>query len=506
MLFKHFVEYSHKVKEVSSKKAKIDIIAQYLGKLEREEAEIGISFISGRIRQGRLNLAWKGLSGLLNVGPNLPVKSPSLKEVDVVLSRAQSVRGRSKVEALRPLFASLSANERKFLVMLILGDIQQGAGEGLVKKALVRFFDAEDSAIEHAHMLIPELGKLFVHLLDKGKVGLKNIGISIFKPVKPMLAQTAESVDDVLKEHGNFALEHKLDGVRIQIHKSGTRVKIFSRHLKEITMHFPELVDVAKTIPVEEFILDGEAIGIDKDGQQLPFQVLAKRTTRKRDINTVKKKIRVIPQFFDVLYTDGHDCMSMSYKERSKILSNMIVKTHFLTQRAIPHNRADAKTFFEDALAKGNEGIMVKLLDSAYKAGKRGKLWFKIKKAHTIDCVILAAEWGHGRRTGWLSNLHLGVLDETNSKYLMVGKTFKGLTDEMMRWLTEHLQNIKVHENTWAIYVKPEIVVEVAFNEVQTSPKYDSRIALRFARVKAIRHDKKPNEINTILDLENLMR
>ncbi len=504
MLFKHLVEYSRKIKEVSSIKAKIDVITTYLSKLKREEAEVGVNFISGRIRQGRLNLAWKGLSGLLNARLKRPLKSPSLKEVDVFLSRTQSARGKSKIEVLRPLFASLSRNERKFLVMLILGDVQQGAGEGFVKKALVRFFDVEDSALESASMLIPDIGKLFVHLLDKGKAGLRNIGIHIFTPIKPMLAQTAESVDDVFREYGDFALEHKLDGVRIQVHKSSQVVKIFSRHLKDITVHFPELVDVAKNIPVEECILDGEAIGIAEDGKPLPFQILAKRTTRKKDIDTMKKKIRVIPQFFDVLYKDGYDCMSQPYKERSKILDDMVVNRSFLTHRVLPHNRTEGRTFFEDALSKGNEGIMVKLLDSAYKAGKRGKLWFKIKKAHTIDCVILAAEWGHGRRTGWLSNLHLGVLDETKSKYLMVGKTFKGLTDEMMRWLTEHLQAIQVYKDTWTVYVKPEIVVEVAFNEVQTSSRYDSRIALRFARVKTIRHDKEPSEINTISDVEML--
>jgi len=506
MLFKKLVEYSREIKRVSSRNAKIDIITQFLGGLDREEAEIGVNYIAGSVRQGRLNLAWKGLSELMHISLIQPVKSPNLLEVDEFLSKTQSARGRSKIQVLRPLFMRLSTQEREYLAMLILGGVQQGAGEGLVKKALSQFFDTDDSAIEYGYMHKPNIGKLFEYLLQKGKAGIRNLGTQIFSPVRPMLAQTAESVEEVFREYNDFALEHKLDGIRIQVHKGGDVVKIFSRHLKEITMHFPELVDCAKTLPVDEVILDGEAIGITRDGRPLPFQLLAKRTTRKKGIDNIKKSIRVIPQFFDILYQEGHDYISLPYRERWEILGRMITNKRFLTHRVLARSKVQGETFFEDALSKGSEGVMVKLLDSQYKAGKRGKLWFKIKRANTVDCVILAAEWGHGRRTGWLSNLHLGILDETRSRFLMVGKTFKGLSDEMMRWLTEHLQRIKVHEDTWTIYVKPEIVVEVAFNEVQTSPKYDSRVALRFARVKTIRHDKAPYEINTILDLETFMK
>lgn len=506
MLFKKVVEYSREIKKVSSRNAKVDIITQFLRELDREEAEIGVNYISGSVRQGRLNLAWKGLSELMHVSHVEPVKSPNLLEVDEYLSKTQSVRGKLKIQNLRPLFMRLSAQERKYLVMLIVGDVQQGAGEGFVKKALAQFFETDDAAIEYAYMHKPNIGELFEYLLRKGKAGIENLGIQIFSPVRPMLAQAAESIEEVFRECSDFALEHKLDGIRIQIHKKGDCVKIFSRHLKDITVHFPELVDSAKTLPVDEAILDGEAIGIARDGKLLPFQLLAKRTTRKKDIDGIRKSIRVIPQFFDVLYKEGHDYTSLPYRERWELLNDMIVNKHFLTQRMLPRSKVQGKTFFENALKKGSEGVMVKLLDSHYKAGKRGKLWFKVKRANTIDCVILAAEWGHGRRTGWLSNLHLGILDETQSKFLMVGKTFKGLSDDMMRWLTEHLQRIKVHEDTWTVYVKPEIVVEIAFNEVQTSPKYDSRVALRFARVKTIRHDKKPYEINTILDLEMFMK
>ncbi len=502
MLFKKLVEYSSRVRKVSSRNTKIAIISTFLARLKREEAEIGVNFIAGGIRQGKLNLAWKGLSQLMEISSNELDRPPQLAEIDRFLEQTKAVRGMKKVKILYPLFQRLNAREKKYLVSLILGEVQQGAGEGLVKMAIARFFNSEDSDIERAYMHIPDIGKLFVYLLEKGKSGIHNLGVKVFTPVKPMLAQIADSVEDMFREYDDFALEHKLDGIRIQVHKKSDAVKIFSRHLKDITVHFPELVEVAHDIPVDEFILDGEAIGIDEQGKPLPFQILAKRTTRKRDINRMREKICVIPQFFDVLYSEGTDVTSNPYAERWKILSTMIKSKDYLAPRALPLNKDDGKKFFEHALVKGSEGIMVKLLNSSYSAGKRGKFWFKIKRAHTIDCVILAAEWGHGRRTGWLSNLHLGILNETRTKYLMVGKTFKGLTDTMMKWLTENLRKIKVHEDSWTVYVKPEIVVEVAFNEAQKSPRYDSGLALRFARVKQIRQDKGSDEINTILDLQ----
>lgn len=220
----------------------------------------------------------------------------------------------------------------------------------------------------------------------------------------------------------------------------------------------------------------------------------------------MKDKVPVLPHFFDILYYNGDDLTSKQYRERWKLLNEMIRTKDYIAMRTLPRNKRSAKRFLEKSVARGNEGVMVKLLDSPYRPGKRGKFWLKIKRTHTVDCVILAAEWGHGRRRGWLSNLHLGVLDETQTKFLMVGKTFKGLTDAMLAWLTKNLPRYKVHEDSWTVYVKPEVVVEIAFNEVQKSPKYDSGVALRFARVKRIRDDKKPSEINTITDLEKLAK
>jgi DNA ligase-1 len=506
MLFKKLVDYSDTLKKVSSRNAKIDVIIDLLGKLNSKEAEIGVGYIAGRVKQGRLNIAWKGLSQLLKAPASKIQRSPHVIEIDVYLEEAKSARGREKIKVLEPLFARLSSLEQKYLVSLILGDVQQGAGEGLVKIAIARFFDLTEGDIEHACMHEPDIGKLFVHLLKKGKSGVKDLGIKIFSPVNPMLAEISESLEDIFREYADFAIEHKLDGIRIQLHRRGDDVKIFSRHLKDITAHFPDLVDVARTLPASEYILDGEAIGIGNDGRPLPFQILAKRTTRKKDIDLLKKQVPVIPKFFDILFIEGDDLTTVEYSERWNVLRNSIRDKNFLAGRTLPVNKNDGLKFLEDSLMNGNEGVMVKLLNSPYRAGKRGKFWFKIKGAHTIDCVILAAEWGHGRRTGWLSNLHLGVLDETKKRFLMVGKTFKGMTDKMLAWLTENLQKIKVHEDQWIVYVKPEVVIEIAYNEVQKSSKYDSGFALRFARVRKIRDDKKPYEINTILDLEKFAK
>ncbi len=505
MIFKVLVEYSCRLRKTSSRNEKVDIIADFLRQLTQKDAAIGVSYISGRIRQGRLNITWKGLSELLNC--TLTTKrTPNLIQIDRYLEKTVTAKGREKVNILRPLFERLNKDERRYLISLLVGEVQQGAGEGVVKIAIARFFDLKDEQIERAYLKQPDIAELFAHLLERGKEGIAGLGIRLFSPVKPMLAQIADSIDDVFDEYDDFSLEYKLDGVRIQVHRDGEKVKVYSRHLRDITAHFPELVNVTRLLPGKSFILDGEAVGVDDKGRPVPFQVLARRTTRKKDVARMQEEIPVLPQFFDVLYVDGEDLTRHKYQERLKVLNDLVRKKKYLTVRREPLNRRDARSFFETSLKQGNEGVMLKLHDSEYRPGKRGKLWFKIKGAHTVDCVILAAEWGHGRRHGWLSNLHLGVLDETGAKYLMVGKTFKGLTDKMLTWLTENLPRYKVYEDRWTVYVTPKVVVEIVFNEVQRSPKYESGVALRFARVKKIRDDKKPEEINTILDLEKLRR
>jgi DNA ligase-1 len=503
--YKVLVEYSERLKRVVSRNAKVDLIADFLRQLSEKEAKIGVSYISGKIVQGKINLAWKGLSGLLNA-PRHKVPSPELREVDDFLQKASKERGQAKIEALAPLFRRLNKAERKHLVLLIIGEVHQGAGEGLVKLAITDLYKLSSEEIEKAYLQKPDIAELFALLLSLGKAAVDNLGIKIFNPVKPMLAQIAESFDEIDADNDEYALEFKLDGIRIQVHRMDDEVKIFSRHLRDITGHFPELVRIARDLPVSKFILDGEAIGIDRKGRPVPFQVRARRTTRKKDIAEMQHEVPVRPQFFDALYVEGEDLTGKAYVERMGILNDVVQNEEHRAAWLRPVNEKESIDFYERSLKHGNEGVMVKLLQSQYRPGKRGKFWFKIKGAHTIDCVILAAEWGHGRRHGLMSNLHLGVLDETKTKYLMVGKTFKGLTDNMLQWLTDNLPHYKVHEDKWTVYVKPSVVVEVAFNEVQRSPKYESGVALRFARVKRIRKEKTAKEINTIIDLEKLSR
>lgn len=505
MLFGSLVERSKKLRRVSSRKGKLNIIIDFLGRLTDEDAVIGVNYVSGRIKQGKLNIAWKALAELSS-GVIKKARSPNLNQVDRFLEQANSARGREKVRVLEPLFAKLNREERAYLVALIVGDVQQGAGEGLVKMAVADFFGLSDEEMDRAYLQKPDIAELFGLLLSHGKRAIQSLGIEILSPVKPMLAQIADSLDEIFDEQGEFALEHKLDGIRIQVHRQGDEVRIFSRHLKDITGHFPELVQNARKLSIDRFILDGEAIGIDKQGKAVPFQILARRTTRKKNIPEMQQSVPVLPQYFDVLYVSDEDLTGKPYTERVAILNDIISEKNHLASRLVPTSKKDAKVFYEQSLDRGNEGVVVKVLESEYRPGKRGNHWFKIKRAHTVDCVILAAEWGHGRRTGLLSNLHLGVFDETRTKYLMVGKTFKGLTDKMLQWLTDNLPRYMVHQDNWTVYVKPAIVVEVAFNEVQKSPKYESGVALRFARVKAIRSDKTVTEINTIVDLEKMSK
>ncbi len=505
MLFKNLVEYSERIGKTSSRHGKIAIILGFLKKLSQRESEIGVNFISGKISQGKLSLASKGLVLLVKIRGSME-RPPDLLAIDRALDLAGKAKGRKKVEVLGPLFRRLSAPEKKFLAALISGEVHQGAGEGLVKMAIAGCFGLLGAEIDQAYLQKPDLGSLFAYLLQHGKAGIHRLGISVFHPVKPMLAQITESIDDLANEYRDLSIEYKYDGVRVQVHRKQDRIRIFSRNLKDITIHFPEIADMVRTIPLNEFILDGEAIGVDNKGKPVPFQVLAKRTMRKKNIKKMMAQIPVVPKFFDILYFDKEDLTSKAYVERVRILNEVIIDRTYLVDWEKPRKKGDVSQFFRRSIQAGNEGIMAKLLDAPYRAGKRGKYWFKLKNVYTIDCVILAAEWGHGRREGLLSNLHLGVLDETKTKYLMVGKTFKGLTDEILVWFTEHLPALKVHEDAWTVYVRPHVVVEIAFNEVQKSPKYDSKFALRFARVKRIRKDKSAREINTILDLVKLGR
>ncbi len=505
MRYKDLVNYSQRLKSISSRNEKIGLVIDFLKKLAPEEGKIGINYIAGLIKQGRINVGWRGLQSVIDVD-KAEEQSPDLLTVDRFLEQIKASRGREKLKILSKLFALMEKKERLHLASLILGEVEQGVGMGVVKIALAKFFNISEEEIEDAYLREPDLGIIYTKLLKGGREAIKEFRIKLFTPLRPMLAESIESIDEIYKDYKDFVAEYKFDGIRIQVHRQGDEIKIFSRHLRDITEQLPEIVDIAKEIPVNEFIIDGEAIGIDKDNMPLPFQTLACRVTRKKEMARMREEIPIEPRFFDLIFVDGEDLTNEAYKRRYTILQDIIKTPSYLAPNLAPNTRAVLEQFLHQSMVSGNEGLMIKSQDSPYQAGKRGRFWLKLKPAKTIDCVILGAEWGHGRRRGWLSNLHLGVFDETKTKYLMVGKTFKGLTDDMLKWLTENLIRYKIAEDGWTVYTRPEVVVEVAFNEVQRSPKYDSGYALRFARVKRIRTDKAAREINTIIDLERYSR
>jgi DNA ligase-1 len=354
-------------------------------------------------------------------------------------------------------------------------------------------------------MFSGDLGELARIAFTKGKEGLAEIDLQLFKPIEPMLAALARDFQQVLTEHdGKSALEYKYDGARVQIHKKDDEVAIFSRQLSDVTASLPEIVDLTRELAkADEVILDGEVVATGENGKPMPFQDLMRRFKRVHEIDSVMLEVPIRLHLFDLIYLDGRSLIDTPYEERWKLLAETC-GDEFLAERIITGEISEAEKLLNQAMESGHEGLMAKSLTSDYAPGARGKKWFKIKPAETLDVVIIAGEWGHGRRQGWLSNYHLAVRDRGSDEYLVIGKTFKGFTDEEFIGMTQRLQDIKTYEDKMTVYVKPEIVVEVAYNEIQKSPHYKSGFALRFARITRIRDDKNPQQADTLERLKEL--
>jgi DNA ligase-1 len=361
--------------------------------------------------------------------------------------------------------------------------------------ALASSIDIE--RVRRAFMFSGDIGEMARAAIEEGVAGLSRFGPRLFRPVSPMLASPAEGEHEATERLGEAGWEYKIDGARVQIHKVGGEVKIFTRHLKEVTESVPEIVALVKTFPMKEAIFEGEAIALRKDGLPLPFQTTMRRFGRIREVAQMREEIPLTPYFFDLLYQDGQPLFEIPYQERIERLSIMI-PPQFMIPRITTADEKKAREFLMKSLEAGHEGLMAKGLTSPYMAGQRGLYWLKIKPAQTLDLIILAAEWGHGRRRGWLSNLHLGARDPETGGSVMLGKTFKGLTDGMLRWQTKRLLELEIARDEWTVYVKPELVVEVAFSDLQESPHYPGGLALRFARVRGFREDKSAPEADTI--------
>jgi DNA ligase 1 len=501
------VETSRRVAQSGGRRDKIGLLASLLATVPPDEIEIATAFLTGSIRQQRLGM---GYAALQDAAAGTAADSPTveLAEVDAVFERIAATAGKGSVEAkqrlLRELLSRLTREEQQFFFGLIAGELRQGAVEGLMVEAVAKATAVPAERLRYAVMMAGDLPSVAKAALLEGQTGLSGFSIQLFRPVLPMLAGTADGEEDALAELGEAALEYKLDGARVQIHKGGDEVRVFSRRLNEVTGAVPELVEAIRALPARELVVEGEAIALRADGTPHSFQTTMRRFGRKLDVERLRQTLPLSQFLFDILYFDGTALLDQPARRRFAALSDVAPPT-IQVPRLVTASAVQASEFLTASLERGHEGIMAKALDAPYEAGHRGRRWLKVKPARTLDLVVLAAEWGHGRRQGWLSNLHLGARDPS-AGFVMLGKTFKGMTDEMLAWQTTKLLELEAARDGYTVYVRPELVVEVAFNDVQTSPQYPGGLALRFARVKRYRADKSAAEADTMDALWEIFR
>jgi DNA ligase-1 len=497
-LLAEVVRASAAVAATSSRLAKIRVIADCLRALEPGEIEIALPYLSGDIRQGKLAVGYSSLKAAMG-GP-ASAASLSITDVDLAFQDLKSVKGKGAASArerrLKEIFGKATAEEQDFLLRLIFGELRQGALEGVMLEAVAAAAGLPVAEVRRAATFAGAIAPVAQAALSEGAKGLEPFSIRLMQPVLPMLAQPAEDVASALADLGSALFEWKLDGARVQVHKSGHEIRVFTRNLNDVTPAVPEVVAALKDIGAD-LILDGEAIALRADGRPHPFQVTMSRFSRKLDVEAIRAELPLSLFFFDCLLRDGEPLVDRGAGERHDLL-RQVLPSSLVTPSLITDEAAKADAFYDEALARGHEGLMAKALDAPYEAGRRGVGWLKLKRAHTLDLVVIAVEWGSGRRRGWLSNLHLGARDPRTGGFVMLGKTFKGLSDETLEWQTRELLARETSRDEWTVYVRPELVVEIAFNDVQQSPHYPAGMALRFARVKGYRPDKRPEEADTI--------
>jgi DNA ligase-1 len=487
VLLADLVAVSETVSATSARGKKVEALADGLRLASPEEAPIAVAYLSGELRQRQIGVGWAALRDL-----PAPAPEPSLTVADVDaacagiggLSGPGSQAGRRA--ALAHLFGRATEREQRFLRALLTGELRQGALEGVMADAAARAAGVPASALRRALMLRGDLGAVAQAALAGGTGALAAFRLEVGRPVRPMLASPAADLEAAMEKLSPAAVEWKLDGMRVQVHRDRGDVAVFTRSLDDITHRVPELVQAALALPVSEVVLDGEAIALRPDGRPHPFQITA---TRGSGLTSL---------FFDVLHADGEDVLDAPGAARAEVLAQIVPESRRVPRRVVADAEA-ATAVLEEALAMGHEGVIVKSLEAPYAAGRRGAGWLKVKPVHTLDLVVLAAEWGHGRRRGWLSNLHLGARHDTEpGAFVMLGKTFKGLTDAMLTWQTERLLELATERGDWVVHVRPELVVEIALDGLQTSTRYPGGVALRFARVVRHRPDKRAEEADTL--------
>jgi DNA ligase-1 len=498
MLLADIVSTSGAVASTRSRLAKVDAIAACLRRAASDEIGIVVSYLSGELRQRRTGIGWAALRD----APS-PAASSTLEiaEVDRAFARVAAASGAGSVAARRDELSGLlnraTEEEQRFLVMLVGGELRQGALGGIMVDAVARAAGVEGAAVRRAAMLAGDLPAVATATLESGAGGLDRFHLQVGRPLQPMLARTAPSVEAAMEQVGGGVVEWKLDGVRVQVHRDGNEVAVFTRTLDPITERVPEVVEAVRDLPVRAIVLDGEAIALRDDGRPRPFQETASRAASRGDVERLRRDVPLTPFFFDALHLDGADLIDLPASERYSAIEPLLPGKLWVPRLAT-QDRDAAVAFFDDAIARGHEGVVVKASDSPYEAGRRGAGWLKVKPVHTLDLVVLAAEWGHGRRRGRLSNLHLGARDPDAGGFVMLGKTFKGLTDELLRWQTERFLELETHRDGIVTYVRPELVVEIAFDGIQRSSRYPGGMALRFARVIRYREDKRADEADTV--------
>jgi DNA ligase-1 len=505
------------VAAVSGRRAKVELLATALRGLEPGEMAAGAAYLAGELRQRQTGVGW---ASLRDVPPAAEMATLTVGDVDRLIGEIAVVNGTGsqsrRRELLGALFAAATSDEQTMLRKLFTGELRQGAQAGLLVDAVAKAAGVEVAAVRRALLLAGDLKAVAVAALTGGATALAAFALQVGRPLAPMLAQSASSVDEALATTGTPAVvDVKMDGIRVQVHRSGDQVAVFTRSLDEITPRVPEVVAAVRALPAREIVLDGEAIALDRAGQPRPFQETSSRAATRGARRAVAAEVGaaeveaagpvpespagtvLTPYFFDLLHLDGTDLLDAPGRDRWAALADALPGS-LIVGRAVAEEVAAAARAFAAAVDQGHEGVVVKAPDAPYDVGRRGGAWVKVKPRHTLDLVVLAVEWGHGRRKGWLSNLHLGARDPQTGGFVMLGKTFKGLTDETLRWQTERFLDLAVARGDWLVKVRPVQVVEVAFDGVQSSPRYPGGVALRFARVVRYRHDKTAAEADTI--------
>jgi len=501
VLFVDLAATSIAVAATAARSGKVAVVADCLRRAAPAEVEAVVCFLSGELRQRRTGVGWAALREL---PPPASAASLTLLEVETKLARLALVAGPGAAAArrdlLHTLLAASTADEQWLLRGLLSGELRQGAQAGVMAEAVARAAGVPVADVRRAAMLRGSLPVVAGAALAGGGGGLTQFRLEVGRPVQPMLAQTAGTVPEAFERlKRNAAVEWKLDGVRVQIHRDRDQVVVFTRTLEDITDRVPEVVTAARALPVEAIVCDGEVLALRPDGRPRRFQETASRVARRAGDRGSHRNASVplTTYVFDVLHLDGTQLLDLPAVDRNAA-AERVLPAELRVPRLVPTDAAQAAAFAEDALHRGHEGVLVKSLTAPYEAGRRGAAWLKVKPRHTLDLVVLAVEWGSGRRRGWLSNLHLGARDPATGGFLMLGKTFKGLTDELLRWQTDRLLELEVRRNDWQVFVRPELVVEIAFDGVQTSTRYPGGVALRFARVLRYRPDKSAAEADTI--------